>query len=386
MNTRAGEPRPVAVDQPRQRSRSAQSDTTQDNREQANAPNRRWSLVQEYARMPGRGLLRGLSAAQRWAHRWFAPREPTVVPYVGYGSRRGEARVFARVLEESGERPPSVDDSVWKNFVRSYHQWGTAELPDVTVEVACGGKRVEVESDEAGYLDVRFDAPQLEAGWAPVRFRWKTIRGTDAHAQGQLLVPAADQEFGIISDIDDTILQTNVQNRARMVALSVFGNALTRLGYPGTTEWYQGMVLQTQAPVFYVSRSAWNLFALLREFIEHQGLPPGPLILRDVGLRRGKERRRGHKFRRMSEFFELYPQMRFICIGDSGQRDAEIYAALARHYPGRVAAIYIRDVGDPTRRMIAQAACETADVPYLLFVHSVTAQNHARRLGLWRSS
>ncbi len=353
---------------------------------QSDRPNRRFSLVQEYARMPGRGLLRGLARTQRAAHQWFGPtRSPSVTPYIGYGSCRGEARVFARVLEQTGQRPPSVEDSVWTNFVRSYHQWGAAELPDIAVEVACGGKRVEVDSDEAGYIDVRFDAPMLDVGWAPVRFRWMNPHGADAHTSGQLFVPAADQQFGIISDIDDTILQTNVQNRTRMVALSVFGNALTRLGYPGTTEWYQGMVLETAAPVFYVSRSAWNLFSLLREFIEHQALPLGPLILRDVGLRRGKERRHGHKFRRMSEFFELYPQMRFICIGDSGQRDAEIYAALARRYPGRVVAIYIRDVGHPERRMIAQAACESANVPYLLFVHSKTAQNHARRLGLWRS-
>jgi phosphatidate phosphatase APP1 len=168
-----------------------------------------------------------------------------------------------------------------------------------------------------------------------------------------------------------------------MVALSVFGNALTRMGYEGTSEWYQGIVRATGAPAFYVSRSAWNLFPLLRGFIEHQGLPLGPLLLRDVGLRRGKERKRGHKYRRMCEVLEMYPRMQFICIGDSGQRDAEIYASLAESHPGRVAAIYIRDVGNPERRQIAEAACEGSRLPSLVFSDTREALEHSRRHGFW---
>ena len=170
-----------------------------------------------------------------------------------------------------------------------------------------------------------------------------------------------------------------------MVALSVFGNALTRMGYPGTTEWFQGLVRHTNAPTFYISRSAWNLFPLLRGFVEYQGLPLGPMLLRDVGLRRGKERKRGHKFRRMSEVLDMYPHMRFICVGDSGQRDAEIYASLAEAYPGRIIAIYIRDVGNPDRRHIAESACEKSGLPSLVFADTQQALEHSQKLGLWRS-
>lgn len=331
------------------------------------------------------------SQLRRDTRQWVGTRsEPTVVPYIGYGSPHGAARVFARVLEVSSEPPPSVDDSVWVNFKRSYHQWKTSELPGKRVRITCGGRSVVVESDAEGYVDAWFDTPSLSGPWAPISFSLLTQASEAAESvsspltvDGQVFVPPADAPFGIISDIDDTILHTNVQDVVRMVTLSVFGNALTRMGYPGTSEWYQGMVRSTGAPAFYVSRSAWNLFPLLRGFIEHQGLPLGPLLLRDVGLSRGKERKRGHKYRRMCEILEMYPQMRFICVGDSGQRDAEIYASLSESHPGRVAAIYIRDVGDPERRQIAEAACESSKLPSLVFSDTREALEHSRSHGFW---
>lgn len=354
-------------------------------------PQRRWSLVQEYARTPGRKLMRFGSQLKRETRQWMGrSAEPTVVPYIGYGAAGSAARVFARVLEVSQEPPPSVDDSVWVNFKRSYHQWKTSELSGKRVRISCGGRSVVVESDAEGYVDAWFDTPTLAGPWAPITFSLMPeitapadLALSQLTVEGQVFVPPQNAEFGLISDIDDTILHTNVQDVMRMVTLSVFGNALTRMGYAGTTEWFQGIVRSTGAPAFYISRSAWNLFPLLRGFIEHQGLPLGPLLLRDVGLRRGKERKRGHKYRRMCEVLEMYPRMRFICIGDSGQRDAEIYASLAESHPGRVAAIYIRDVGNPERRQIAEAACESTRLPSLVFNETHEAIDHSRRHGFW---
>jgi phosphatidate phosphatase APP1 len=36
--------------------------------------------------------------------------------------------------------------------------------------------------------------------------------------------------------------------------------------------------------------------------------------------------------------------LRFVLIGDSGQQDPEIYREVAREFPGRVVAAYIRNV------------------------------------------
>jgi phosphatidate phosphatase APP1 len=371
-------------DLPQGANESNTATTAPDSNPLSEAPVKRWSLVQEYARTPGRKFLRASAQIRREARQWLGtPGEPTVVPYIGYGSVHGSARVFARVLETSAAPPPSVSDSVWTNFKRSYQQWKTSELPGKRVRITCAGRSVVVESDAEGYVDALFDTPALSGPWEAIDFRLHEPTLGSSGVPGELFVPSADAAVGIISDIDDTILQTNVQDLMRMVTLSVFGNALTRMGYPGTTEWFQGLVRHTNGPTFYISRSAWNLFPLLRGFVEYQGLPLGPMLLRDVGLHRGKERKRGHKFRRMSEVLDMYPNMRFICVGDSGQRDAEIYASLAETYPGRVVAIYIRDVGDADRRHVAEAACEKSGLPSLVFADTQQAIEHSRQLGLW---
>src|SRR5690606_15740831 len=78
------------------------------------------------------------------------------------------------------------------------------------------------------------------------------------------------------------------------------------------------------------------------------GIPPGPLFLRDFGLNRDyllAAGHRRHKRAQIEKLLETYPDLPFILIGDSGQRDPEIYAQVVRDFPGRVAAVYIRDVG-----------------------------------------
>ena len=43
---------------------------------------------------------------------------------------------------------------------------------------------------------------------------------------------------------------------------------------------------------------------------------------------------------------KAFPGRQFVLVGDSAERDPEIYGAAARLYPDRVAAIYIRQVGE----------------------------------------
>ena len=55
-----------------------------------------------------------------------------------------------------------------------------------------------------------------------------------------------------------------------------------------------------------------------------------------------------------------YPHLPFILVGDSGQHDAEIYAETAQRHPGRVLAIYIRDVTEAERDLKVEAVLKPA--------------------------
>jgi phosphatidate phosphatase APP1 len=92
-----------------------------------------------------------------------------------------------------------------------------------------------------------------------------------------------------------------------------------------------------------------------------------------------------HKLGAIREILDVHPTLPFVLVGDSGQEDAEIYARIAREHPGRIHAIYIREVG---RAKHAGAVREIAvkmralNVPMLLAPDTVAAAEHAAARGL----
>jgi phosphatidate phosphatase APP1 len=146
---------------------------------------------------------------------------------------------------------------------------------------------------------------------------------------------------------------------------------------------HRGLEGRPRNPVFYVSSSPWNLYDLLVDFLTLKGLPKGPLLLRDLGLDRQKFIKSGHgthKIAQVDRLFEMYPDLPFILIGDSGQHDPEIYKQVVERDPDRVLAIYIRDVSTPRRAREVQALAtdvEAAGVPMQLVPDTEAAAEHA---------
>jgi phosphatidate phosphatase APP1 len=140
-------------------------------------------------------------------------------------------------------------------------------------------------------------------------------------------------------------------------------------------------------PIFYVSSSPWNLYDLLSDFLDIQGIPHGPLFLRDWGIDRTKffaESSAVHKERQIERILETYPRTRFILIGDSGQEDPEIYRDVAKRHGDRVMAIYIRDVSSMMRDASVNAVAEEVrklGVDMVLVQDSEGAAEHAVRQG-----
>ena len=167
-----------------------------------------------------------------------------------------------------------------------------------------------------------------------------------------MLTAPPDAKYGIISDVDDTILHTGATEIATMAKLTFFGNARTRAPLDGVAKLYEEMQCSVDGdpanPIFYVSSSPWNLYDLLEDFLELNAIPRGPLLLRDLGFDDNKFLKSGHdhkldKARRLIQTFDELP---FLLFGDSGQEDARLYATAAEEFPDRIAAIFIRDI-DP---------------------------------------
>jgi phosphatidate phosphatase APP1 len=333
---------------------------------------RRWVLDAEHAWDAAR--------LRRRASR--PPADLRIETYLGHGSRQG-AVVRGRVVDD----PPPTDavegEGVGAAVRRSLRQFLTDELPGVPLRVTAGGVSLETVSDDEGYFLVRLPAGEWSGPWmdgtvelaAP--YRGLTDRRS---AMVRILVPPPDAAFGVISDVDDTIIESGVQRVGLMVRQTLTGSALTRTPFEGAPELYRDLAAGRN-PFFYVSSSPWNLHAFLLAFLRHRDFPIGPLLLRDLlGTREGQAR----KHERIEEVLATHPQLRFVLIGDSGEKDPEIYADIVRAHPGRIIAVYIREVRlDPgDGRVEAISDRWDHDVPFVLAADSDAVRRHAAGLGL----
>jgi phosphatidate phosphatase APP1 len=206
------------------------------------------------------------------------------------------------------------------------------------------------------------------------------------------MIPPADAEYGIISDIDDTIIRSNATSILAMGKTVLLGNARTRLPYPGVTEFYKALQLgrngKRNNPFFYVSSSPWNLYDLLIDFMDHNDIPQGPLLLRDFGLQNDSFVNHdylSHKYKEIAQILETYPKLNFVLVGDSGEHDPPIYSEVVKKFPGRIIAIYIRDVTNIAKKTIAMEVADTLkelNVEMILTEHTVEAAKHAASSGL----
>lgn len=178
------------------------------------------------------------------------------------------------------------------------------------------------------------------------------------------LVP--QQGISVISDIDDTIKHSQVADRRHLLA-NTFLREFSPI--PGMAAIYSRW---SQAGAFfhYVSSSPWQLFECLQELLHESGFPDGSyhlrtLRLRDPSVLRLFLARRLAKRNAIARILHHFPERRFILVGDSGERDPEIYGALARRYPRQIVRILIHKVAgrrlhaDRCRRAFRQIPFDT---------------------------
>lgn len=319
----------------------------------------------------------------------FEPIE--IVPFRGYGISTRVA-LSGRIVECDGvvHKPSTAEDSALKNLKASIRRLRSDEIPHATLRVRVGGTEVEAKSDNEGYFDVTVELPEpLEPGWHEVEYEIVSSMagGEGVTAKGEVLVPPQDAEFGIISDIDDTVVHTSATDRLKMVRIVLFKNAHTRIPFPGVAAFYRALKLGPDGrgtnPIFYVSRSPWNLYDLFEKFFEAHRIPRGPLFLRDLSLIEAKSTAVGtgqDKLTRIRKLLKIYPNLSFVLIGDSGQKDPEVYQQIAQEHPGRIRAIYIRDVTSKRReRQVEQIAEDLRQhgVPMILAQQTLEAARHA---------
>jgi phosphatidate phosphatase APP1 len=326
------------------------------------------------------------------------PARYEIVPYRGYA---GDSRVLVHGrAQEAKEIPPATaNDPVWRNLLSTYKRIDADPLPHARVRVSIGGVEKEIEADDEGFFRAWIDLPApLPANepWQPVEMTLLSpLRPAqpEVRASGQVRVPDGAATFGVISDLDDTVIQSRITSFLQAVRTVMLGNARTRLPFPGVAKFYQALERGGDGartnPIYYVSSSPWNIHDIIADFMDIQEIPRGPINLRDwdVVLSALTSSRLGHfKEPVIKEIMELYPTLPFVLIGDNSQKDPEIYRKILDEFPGRIPAIYIRNVdANPERSASVQALAKevlAAGSTLVLADDTYAAAQHAVEQGL----
>lgn len=314
--------------------------------------------------------------------------------YRGFADSQG-VELMGRVLAGKPQASAMEDASWWDNLLDTYRRFETDEVPDAPLILRFRNAHLETRSDHEGYWRAMFDTP----GAAVSDALWDNATaslhdGTLATAQPVLQI-GPQARIGVISDIDDTLLHSGITDWKTAAQLTFLHNARTRKPLQGAAALYRALQAGADGsgrhPIFYVSSSPWNLYDLLEDFMELNGIPFGPIFLRDLGTDTGKFFKtpgHGHKLERALRLIERFPQLRWVLLGDSGQADAELYAEAARVHGERIAAIYIRDVdpdADNQRDLAVDGHIHRVagtHVPMLRVRDSLAIAEHAAGLGL----
>jgi phosphatidate phosphatase APP1 len=320
-----------------------------------------------------------------------------LLAYYGYGNS-SRAHIHGRALERRNVSASTDADSTIRNLLNTYRRAEADPLPYARVTVEYANTSTTMTADDEGFFSGWIDLPEPIAGdeeWneykvslvAPVHPKAPATTAT-----GEILVPPTSARFGVISDIDDTVIQSRVSNFLQAARTVMLGNARTRLPFPGVAAFYRalrdGASGDEKNPIYYVSSSPWNIFDVISEFMEIQKLPRGPLLLRDWDIGWGllaSSRHFAHKGVAIRNIMQLHPGMEFMLIGDTSQHDPEIYRQIVAEFPNRVKAIYIRDVTANAARSTAvkKLAEETlsAGTALVLAENTLAAAKHSAENG-----
>lgn len=282
-----------------------------------------------------------------------------IMPYLGYGTA-DKLSFGGRILEDEGFTPATSADRTWRNLINMYKRFETDEVPGARIRARFQGIESEVITDHEGYFSFEIQPVQNlnSQPWQEVELDLldpPSPKERPVRATARVLVPSAAAKFGIISDIDDTVISTHVLNKLKMILTVVLSNEHTRKPFEGVAALYRALQRGASGgednPIFYVSNSSWNLYTPLLEFLNVQKIPLGPLLLRDFGdhvLFAADPM--GHKKRNIKMILDSFPHLSFVLIGDSGESDPEIYRDVVKEYPTRIRTVYIRSIdGRPAR-------------------------------------
>ena len=325
-----------------------------------------------------------------------------IIPFRSYGTG---THLYAKGRALEDENIDLSKKGFFSMLKIAYKRFGTDLIKNTNLILTLAdGRKIDVRTDDQGYFLVNQTVDNLlemidEDGFLEYeiafteRIKNRKIQNENKF-KGEIIIPSNTAKFGVISDVDDTIIHTGLTSRLKwkVVKNTIFKRAEKRIPLEGAADFYtklqHGRLGDECNPIFYVSHSPWNLYRYLELFLKTNNFPKGPILLRDFVnplTKLFKPKQTGEKPEKQKEIINIlrtYPKLPFILIGDSGEHDPDIYIEIAEQHPERILAIYMRSVNHKRKMIRVEGLFKNYEtVPILMVKDSKAAVEHAKQMG-----
>jgi len=267
--------------------------------------------------------------------------------YNAYGNEH-QLIVHGRTVIKEKRDEVGKKDSGFSNAWNKIDFFHSDELKNKKIFLTIGNEKFETKGDDEGYF--RFNiktVKKLTMGYKLVNLQIKDNKKIH-HAKATII--GSKKLVGIISDIDDTVVFSDVTKKVELFFNTFWKNYKQREVIPTMVKRFKKILSQNPpnkpSRLFFISGSPEQLFTPIEKFLEYNHFPQHITILKHI---HGDNKdplfdQFAYKIDKIENLITLYPKMQWVLFGDSGERDKEVYKFIKKKYPSSIRAYYIRDI------------------------------------------
>ena len=261
--------------------------------------------------------------------------------------------IHGRLLEMRAQERYSTDDGKLQNLAKSARTLRNPAIAEYATTVDLASLRWPIKTDGEGYFSyLRATPPDLSPGWHAL-----SVPDARVAAHARLLIVPSANTVGLISDIDDTVVESEVLDKKKLLKNTYLKNPAQRKAVPGVAGFYKTLAQKNpqpeSAPIFYLSASPSQLHERIQGFLDINGFPAGVLITKKLNRDKNADPwldQVEYKTAQIERILLRLPHVRFVLVGDDGEKDPEIYNDIATRFPSRIDSVYIRKVNPDAKR------------------------------------
>jgi len=263
--------------------------------------------------------------------------------YSCYGNSR-HIVIDGRVFDSKEKLKYEKSDTLFTNLKNKLSQIFNDEKENAEITISINQNKYQIISDQEGYYS--FELSTQQDSFRNNQTIQVSINGGKTVASCRAFIPSKDEQVGVISDFDDTLVISDVVDKISLIKNLLFKNYKQRTLVKEMQEIINSIITDSIRAFFVITGSPKQLHNAINNFLDYHNFPKRTIITKKLHGDNSDPifDQLEYKFEKVRNIILLYPHIKWVLLGDSGEMDKEVYTQIKKAYPNSVKSIYIRNV------------------------------------------